>query len=125
MICQGRAADAVASALADEPSIGTFFEAREKRHEMTPRKLWIALGNSVKGRLIIDEGAACALVEGGSSLLGVGVVDVVGEFAAGDVIDVATPAGGVLARGLAKVSSEAARIEKGTVVHRDELVVFE
>lgn len=125
VICQGRATDAVASALADEPSIGTFFEAREKRHEMTPRKLWIALGNSVKGRLIIDEGAACALVEGGSSLLGVGVVDVVGEFAAGDVIDVATPAGGVLARGLAKVSSEAARIEKGIVVHRDELVVFE
>ena len=44
VICHGRAEDAVVRSLAENP-IGTLFTAKERRHEITPRKLWIALGS--------------------------------------------------------------------------------
>ena len=41
-----------------------------------------------RGRIVVDDGAARALREGGTSLLPVGIVEVAGEFAAGDAVDV-------------------------------------
>ena len=87
VICSGRAEDAVVRSLADDP-IGTLFTGADVPHEITPRKLWIALGDSVKGTLLVDAGAARAIVEDGASLLAVGVKNVEGEFEAEDVVDV-------------------------------------
>ena len=83
------------------------------------------MGDSVKGRLVVDAGAACALVEHGSSLLSVGIRRVEEPFEAGDVVDVLDESGYVIARGLARCDAHAAREEAGTVIHRDEMVVFE
>ena len=41
-----------------------------------------------RGRITVDDGAARALREGGTSLLPVGIVEVGGDFAAGDAVDV-------------------------------------
>ena len=125
VICHGRADRAVERTLADEPEIGTLFEPCAQIHEITPRKLWIALGDSVRGSVEVDEGAAKALINKGSSLLGVGVAKVKGEFDQNDVIDVADDQGRVFARGLARVASSQIQKDSGVVVHRDELVVFE
>ena len=124
VICHGRAQDAVLRAL-DEKPIGTLFTAREQRHEITPRKLWIALGDTVRGQLSIDEGAVRALVEHGKSLLSVGVRNAEGDFAAGDVVDVLDESGYVIARGLTRCDVEAVRAGKNVAIHRDDLVVFE
>ncbi len=125
VICSGRAQDAVIHSLDDEP-IGTLFTAAEKPHEITPRKLWIALGDSVKGSLRVDDGAVSALVEGGGSLLSVGVKRVEGDFETEDVIDVVDSAGFVIGRGLARCSAESVRSgEADVAVHRDELILFE
>lgn len=124
VICHGRADHVIERALEDEP-LGTLFTAKERRHEITPRKLWIALGDSVKGSLVVDAGAADALIEHGKSLLTVGVRTVEGSFAEGDVVDVLDPSGYVIARGLAKRSSEHLLGESGVAIHRDELVIFE
>ncbi len=124
VICHGRAQDAVLRALDDEP-IGTLFTAKEQRHEITPRKLWIALGDTVRGRLTVDEGAVRALVERGKSLLSVGVVSAEGDFAAGDVVDVLDGSGYVIARGLARCDIDTVRAGKDVAIHRDDLVVFE
>ena len=125
VICSGRAEDAVVRSLADDP-IGTLFTGADVPHEITPRKLWIALGDSVKGTLLVDAGAARAIVEDGASLLAVGVKNVEGEFEAEDVVDVVDEAGFVIARGLARCSAESMRSGKADVaVHRDELILFE
>ncbi len=64
----------------------------------------------LRGAVVVDAGAAAKLSGEGKSLLPIGVVEVVGEFARGDVIAVRTAAGQDIARGLANYSSAEARI---------------
>ncbi len=76
----------VASALAGEASEGTRFHPQEGR--VSSFKLWLKYAKPTQGRLIVDEGAERALRERGTSLLPVGVVEVEGEFQAGDAVEV-------------------------------------
>ena len=142
VICHGRRDDAIVDAAAGK-SVGTLFVAREKAHEITPRKLWIALGDAARGAVIIDEGARSALVGRGSSLLCVGVTCVEGRFDADDIIDIKDEEGVVVARGKVAFSSDEPELARGrsredlernrllaplaerALVHRDELIVFE
>ena len=103
------------------------------------RKQWLAGALEVQGELCVDQGAVDALLNG-KSLLPVGVVDVVGNFRRGDVVNITGPDGGELGRGLAEYSdSEASRLVgcqseqieekigyrgRSVMVHRDELVLF-
>ena len=142
VICQGRRAGCVADAARGE-SVGTLFTAPERPHEITPKKLWIALGDAVHGTLVVDEGARAALVERGKSLLSVGICEVRGSFDYDDIVDVADETGHVFARGRAAAGSDLVALACGKsrdevaanailsvladrpVVHRDELVLFE
>jgi glutamate 5-kinase len=89
-------------------------------------KLWLRHGKRVAGRIVVDEGARRAVVQGGASLLAVGVVAVEGSFRAGDGVEVAGPDGQVFARGLA--SADAAELDgrpaNVEAVHRDRLVLL-
>ena len=67
--------------------VGTRFAAREGRYSSF--KLWLKYAKPARGRVLVDAGAARALKEGGTSLLPVGIVDVVGSFEAGDAVEVA------------------------------------
>ena len=129
--------------LAEGQSLGTRFSPCGTVHDITPKKLWIALGDTAKGSLIVDEGAAEALVSRGSSLLAVGVCGVEGSFAREDIVDIVNTSGRIIARGKAGASSSEITLACGRsqreikgnellrdlsqrpVVHRDELVVFE
>src|SRR6185369_1742287 len=51
------------------------------------------IGDSVRGRMVVDAGARSALLEGGASLLGVGVVSCEGAFDAGDAVELVGPDG--------------------------------
>lgn len=142
VICQGRRSDCVVDAAAGMP-VGTLFTAPERPHEITPKKLWIALGDAVHGTLVVDEGARAALVERGKSLLSVGIREVRGSFDYDDIVDVADETGHVFARGRAAAGSDLVALAVGKsreavaangilsvladrpVVHRDELVLFE
>ena len=124
-------------------SVGTRFSALKKPHEITPRKLWIALGDSARGAVVVDEGAKSALIGHGKSLLCVGVASVEGRFEAGDIVDIKDLAGHLFARGRAAFSADEVELACGKtrevlernrllaaltqrpLVHRDELVVFE
>jgi glutamate 5-kinase len=75
------------TAAAGGAAIGTGFPAREGRYSSF--KLWLKYAKPVRGRVIIDAGAARALREGGTSLLPVGVTDVSGTFDAGDAVEIA------------------------------------
>src|SRR5258708_37366596 len=81
VICNGLDPETVAAALAGE-KVGTRFAAREARYSSF--KLWLKYAKPARGRLLIDAGAVRAVRDGSASLLPVGVVDVAGEFDAGD-----------------------------------------
>jgi glutamate 5-kinase len=70
------------------------------------RKRWIAFGRNVMGAMRVDAGAAHAITHLGKSLLPAGVVEVEGDFEAGDAVQIVGPEGRVLARALVNYSSE-------------------
>ncbi|WP_195419393.1 glutamate 5-kinase [Collinsella sp. D33t1_170424_A12] len=141
VICSGEECDALVRLAAGE-SVGTLFAPPADRLDIAPRKLWIALGDSAHGSVVVDEGAARAVVECGSSLLPVGIRSVQGTFAAGDVLDVRDADGFVIARGRAAAGSDELELACGRrqddiarnhllaalagkpAIHRDELIVF-
>ncbi len=141
-ICNGREPDVLERLLAGE-HIGTRFAAAVKPHEITPYKLWIALGDHAKGWIMVDAGAQRALIEKGSSLLSVGITKASGSFQSGDIVDILEPGGRIIARGKVSAGKDALELAKGKtqsqmaensllaplaerpIIHRDELVVFE
>jgi len=104
------------------------------------RKQWLAGRLEVSGKLLLDEGAVAALMNG-KSLLPVGIVGVDGAFGRGDAVMLVGSNGGEIGRGLAAYSSEEASSIQGcrseqieailgyrgrsVMVHRDDMVLFE
>ncbi len=128
-------ADHLGAALAGEDT-GTWFPPTGSRP--ASRTLWIAYAAPARGELVVDQGAAEALVSGTKSLLAAGVRDVLGTFRSGEVVDIAGP-WGLVARGIvtydsdtiASMAGRAARqlVAQGwenprPVVHRDDLAVL-
>jgi glutamate 5-kinase len=141
VICNGLAAGALKDVLDGRPA-GTRFPAREARYSSF--KLWLKYAKPSRGTLLIDHGAVRAVKQGTASLLPVGVVDVLGEFDAGDAVDIAErlegerAQGPVLGKGICNYSAEELRQVIGLqsqavreimpratpeAIHRDYLVV--
>src|SRR6266581_4433640 len=83
VIASGRKQGVLARILKGEP-VGTYFAPKADR--LGARKRWIAFAVTPQGRLVVDAGARQALTHHGKSLLPSGVVDVEGDFAAGEVV---------------------------------------
>jgi glutamate 5-kinase len=107
VIAWGREADVLLRLAAGE-SIGTRLVAGTAK--LAARKQWMADHLQLRGAVVIDSGAVAKLRDEGKSLLPIGVVEVQGEFARGDVIAVRDPAGLEIARGLANYASTEARL---------------
>jgi glutamate 5-kinase len=141
VICEGHVADGVLDAAYGRP-VGTRFSKADGHRQAKARKLWLALSGSAKGGVYVDEGAACALRERGSSLLPVGVQRVEGSFVRGQAVDIRTKDGFLIGRGITRYSSDELLLAAGRkstdiaansllkhlanteVLHRDQLVVF-
>jgi glutamate 5-kinase len=108
-ICNGLRGEALARVLAGEPE-GTRFPGRGRGHSSF--KLWLKYAKPSHGTVVVDAGAARALRDGGTSLLPVGVVDVHGEFEAGDAVDVRDGAD-VIGKGISNYSAGELRSVKG------------
>jgi glutamate 5-kinase len=109
VIAGGMEPGTILAAAAGRP-IGTRFGAREGRYSSF--KLWLKYAKPVRGRVLVDAGAARALREGGTSLLPVGVVDVSGEFDAGDAVEVAHD-GEEVGKGICNYSASELRQVRG------------
>jgi glutamate 5-kinase len=84
-IINGTRPGTIVRALAGEQE-GTSFEPQSQR--VSSFKLWLKYAKPTQGRIVVDQGAEAALRERGTSLLPVGIVDVMGEFRAGDAVEV-------------------------------------
>jgi glutamate 5-kinase len=90
--------------------VGTTFAAASGRYSSF--KLWLKYAKPVRGRVLVDAGAARALREGGTSLLPVGIVDVAGEFDAGDAVEIAHD-GQTVGKGICNYSAQELRTVQG------------
>jgi glutamate 5-kinase len=120
----------------DGDEVGTLFVPAGRKR--TGRSRWIGSARAA-GKILVDEGAAAAVAEKNRSLLPAGVVKVDGAFERGDVVEILSPAGVCVARGLSnydsadvekirgkKTAEVRALLAEGAydeVVHRDNLVV--
>ena len=110
--------------------VGTWVEPHKAR--LTARKLWIAFGLPSQGKLVVDAGAARALLGRGGSLLAAGILVVEGGFGAGAAVEVVGPSNKFIGKGLVGLPAEDLRaalgqhstVTGGAVVHRDDLVVL-
>jgi glutamate 5-kinase len=109
LIANGTRAGTVLRAVAREPE-GTLFHPQAQR--VSSFKLWLKYAKPSHGRLVVDAGAERALRERGTSLLPVGVVEVQGDFKAGDAVDVVTD-GHVIGKGIVNYSAGELRRVKG------------
>lgn len=137
IIASGREPDVLVR-LARGERIGTQLTAALPM--LTARKQWLADHLQVHGQVVVDAGAVRALRADGKSLLPIGVTEVRGEFARGDVIACVGPDGVEIARGLTNYGSSDARqirrkptseietilgfIEEPELIHRDNLVLI-
>ncbi|MFN2569726.1 MAG: glutamate 5-kinase, partial [Candidatus Dormibacteria bacterium] len=125
--------DAVRRALSGE-AVGTRIRARERR--LGARKVWIAFARPSRGRLVVDAGAVMALRSGGRSLLPVGIIEVHGDFQAGDAVEILDIDHRLVAKGLASCAQPLLQAAAGLpgknlppdfpgeAVHRSDLVVL-
>jgi glutamate 5-kinase len=135
VICSGIAPKTLERAAGGEP-VGTRFAPRGGRKPSF--KLWLKYAKLTKGCIVIDPGAAEVLLDQGSSLLPVGVVEVEGHFGAGDAIDVMAN-GRLIGRGISEYSAQELERVKGLkspqarellphaadeVIHRDRFVLM-
>ena len=136
VIAWGREPDVLLRLAAGE-SIGTALLASTAK--LAARKQWMVDHLQLRGKVVVDAGAAIKLREEGKSLLPIGVQEVSGEFHRGDVIAVVDMAGKELARGLTNYGSAEARLiarkpsfdiervlgysAEPELIHRDNLVL--
>jgi glutamate 5-kinase len=136
VIAWGREPDVLVRLAAGE-SIGTALLAATPK--LAARKQWMADHLQLRGSVTIDAGAMQKLRDEGKSLLPIGVVEVNGEFARGDVIAVRSTGGSEVARGLSNYSSAETRLiarrpssqiaaalgyaGETELIHRDNLVL--
>ncbi|WP_066636399.1 glutamate 5-kinase [Desulfolucanica intricata] len=121
--------------VAGEP-VGTVFRPGNK---LENKKRWIAYSSAVHGKILVDEGAARALLKQGKSLLPSGITAVDGVFEMGNTVSIIGPDGKEIARGITSFSSSEIEKIKGKqtreiekvlgykdydeVVHRNNLVL--
>ncbi|MDA7704947.1 glutamate 5-kinase [Rickettsiales bacterium] len=115
----------------------SFFKSDRKK--INAKKRWISDSLNFKGKIIINQKAAKALVENGSSLLPVGVMSIEGEFHKSDMVLIIDDKNQKIATGVISYNSTIARLIIGKnsaeikkivkkdfceeLVHRDNLAL--
>ena len=98
-----------------------------QKSTLTARNRWLGSGGRAAGRLRIDAGAAKAL-RARKSLLAVGVTDVIGDFEAGEIIDIYDlddqPVAVARTRENARYITENLRKQNFEVAHANDIVLL-
>lgn len=134
IVANGRSDDILLRLLNGE-SLGTLFVPSSKK--IPSRSRWIGAVRPAGG-IVVDDGAAAALLEKNRSLLPAGIIKVEGDFVRGDVVAILASDGRTIARGLSNYAADdiqrilgkktqevraiLAEAAYDEVVHRDNLV---
>ena len=119
--------------------VGTLF-LPVKSKKMSMRKRYLLLSKVMSNKkIVVDDGAKNALIKNNKSLLPIGIVDVIGEFLRGAIVEIVDKDNNVIGKGLVNYSSEEIKKIKrkktleiagllgskpyDEVIHRDNLVL--
>jgi len=96
----------VVSAILEGDDVGTLFEPQIAKQSSKKRWLAFTATTNTDGAIIVDPGAAEALMRSGNSLLATGIVGKNGTFAFGDPVRIEDVDGIVIGKGITNYSSE-------------------
>ena len=87
---------------------------------LSGKKRWIGYATNVIGKLIVNDGAKKSIIEKCTSLLPIGIVEVVNDFKQGEVVSICDENGIEFARGMVNYSSDECRKIAGS--HSDDIL---
>jgi glutamate 5-kinase len=88
----------------ENKDIGTMFLPNEEY--MPEKKRWIGYATNITGKLIVNNGAKDAILNKESSLLPIGVVQVINDFKRGEVVSIRDENDVEFARGVVNYNSD-------------------
>lgn len=97
----------VISKIFDKEDIGTMFLPSSEN--LSDKKRWIGYATNIRGQLIVNQGAKKAILEQYSSLLPIGILNVINDFKQGEVVSICDENNVEIARGMVNYSSEECR----------------
>ena len=97
--------------------IGTAFLPNEEG--LSEKKRWIGFATNMIGRIVVNKGAKEALLKN-SSILPIGVTNIINDFKKGEVVSILDEMGNEIARGMVNYNSEACRKIIG--YHSDDIL---
>jgi glutamate 5-kinase len=102
--------------------IGTLINPSIKKVKL--KKLWIAYGLQVTGKILIDDGAINAL-NSNASLLSIGIKEIINDFDVGEGVEIIDDHNKVVAKGLSRLrSTEISKESSDIVIHKDNLLIL-
>jgi len=111
----------VISKIFDGEEIGTMFLPSSET--MPDKKRWIGYATNIRGQLIVNEGAKKAMLEQCSSLLPIGIVNVINDFKQGEVVSICDENNVEFARGMVNYNSEECRKIVGAHSNNIEIIL--
>ena len=106
----------------NEIKIGTLIKPSDKKVKL--KKLWIAYGLQIIGKIIIDNGAVEA-IKSDASLLSIGIKEIVKGFNSDDGIEIFDEQHNLIAKGVSKLdSTNISKKNNEIVVHKDNLLIL-
>jgi glutamate 5-kinase len=106
-----------------EEKIGTVFEAQEA--SLSARQKWLATGSLIAGKAVLDKGAVKAIGQR-KSLLSVGVIEYLGDFDKGEVIELLDISRNPVA--IARARCSKLELQQAStsieVAHADDIVIW-
>lgn len=97
--------------------IGTVFLANDEM--LSGKKRWIGYATNILGKLVVNSGAKKAILEKDSSLLPIGVIEVLNDFQKGEVVAILDEEKREIARGI--VNYNATDCKKIAGAHSDDI----
>lgn len=106
----------------NEVEIGTLIKPSIKKVKL--KKLWIAYGLPVIGKIIIDSGAVEA-ISSDASLLSIGIKEIIKNFDNNEGVEIFDDQNNLIAKGISKIhSSDISNKNNEIVIHKDNLLIL-
>ena len=137
IICNGSKKDILVKIFKKDNNIGTTIINENKA--IKSKKQWIANSLKIKGKIIVDAGAAKIINKSGKSLLPIGIKSISGNFHKGDLVAICNPKKIEIACGLtnydskqldkmigkstSEIRKELNMLDSDVVIHTDNMIL--
>ena len=102
--------------------VGTLINPSLKKIKL--KKLWIAYGLQITGKILVDGGAVDA-IKSNASLLSIGIKEIAKDFDADEGVEIYDEQNNLFAKGISKLhSSNISKKNNEIVIHKDNLLIL-